>query len=146
MRRVTLPNEELLPEVATLLSEGHRVTIRAKGNSMMPFIVGGRDSVVLQQKNSYQVGDIVLGEASPQKFVLHRVIRKDGERFTLMGDGNISGTEVCRAENIHGRALAIVYKGKHIDCNSKAEQRKARAWRTLLPVRRYLLAIYKRIT
>jgi hypothetical protein len=43
MRSVTLPNEVMLPEVAKMLSEGKQVTIKAKGNSMLPFIVGGRD-------------------------------------------------------------------------------------------------------
>ena len=55
-----LANEILFPEVAALLEEGHTVTLKAKGTSMMPFIVGGRDSVVLQKADRVAVGDIVL--------------------------------------------------------------------------------------
>ncbi len=61
-----------------------------------------------------------------------------------MGDGNLSGTEVCGKENIHGYAVSIIRKGKQINCNSKVEQFKTRIWQILLPFRRYLLAIYRR--
>lgn len=145
MRNVTLPNEELLPEVVKMLSEGNRVTIKAKGNSMLPFIVGGQDNVVLEKKESYAVGDIVMAGFTPKLFVLHRILKIDGDNIILMGDGNLSGVEQCRKENIFGHAISIIHKGKPIDCNSKKERRKARIWRDLLPVRRYLLAIYRRI-
>ncbi|RNC64562.1 S24/S26 family peptidase [Proteiniphilum sp. X52] len=145
MRSVTLSNEVMLPEVARMLSEGKQVTIRAKGNSMLPFIVGGKDSVVLEGKGLYGVGDIVLAEIRPKLFVLHRILKIDDEQVTLMGDGNISGMEQCRRENICGRVITIIHKGRQIDCDSKKSHRKARLWKSLLPVRRYLLGIYRRI-
>ena len=42
-----IPNEVLLPEVARLISEGHTVTLTVRGNSMNPFLVDRRDSIVL---------------------------------------------------------------------------------------------------
>lgn len=145
MRSVTLSNEIMLPEVAKMLSEGKQVTIKAKGNSMLPFIVGDRDSVVLEKREVYNIGDIVLAEIGSKQFVLHRILKMDNEQVTLMGDGNISGIEQCRRENICGQVITIIHKGKQIDCNSKKAHRKARLWRNLLPVRRYLLGIYRRI-
>lgn len=145
MRTVTLPNEELLPEIARMLAEGNMVTLRAKGNSMLPFIVGGKDSVVLQKKDTFAIGDIVLAEVAPQVFVLHRIVNIEGEVVILMGDGNLQGTEECNKNNICGQVIAIIHNGKEIDCNSKGERRKARIWKRLLPMRRYLLAIYRRI-
>ncbi|MFV0417420.1 MAG: S24/S26 family peptidase [Dysgonomonas sp.] len=145
MRTITLPNETLLPEVAKILSEGNMVTLKVKGSSMLPFIIGGRDSVVLQKKETFTIGDIVLAEIAPKHFVLHRIIKIEVDKITLMGDGNLSGTEECIKENISGHTIAIIHKGKHIDCNSKSEQRKAQFWLNILPLRRYLLAIYRRI-
>jgi len=52
MRTIAVPNEELLPEIARMLAGGETVTLKAKGNSMLPFIVGGRDNIVLQKKKS----------------------------------------------------------------------------------------------
>ncbi len=145
MRNVTLPNEELLPEVVKMLSEGSRVSLKAKGASMLPFIVGGRDHVLLEKKETYTVGEIVMAEIAPKQFVVHRILKIDDKYVTLMGDGNLSGTEVCPKENICGYVAHIVHNGKQIDCNSAAEQRKAQFWKNMLPIRRYLLAIYRRI-
>ena len=145
MRSVTVPKEELMHEVVQLLAENQQVTIKAKGNSMLPFIAGGKDSVVLQKEATYRRGDIVLGEIAPSSFVLHRIVRKNDEEIILMGDGNVSGVEKCRNNAIHGRAIAIIRKEKRVDCTRKWERFKARAWAALLPVRRYLLAIYRRI-
>lgn len=144
MRTITLPNEELLPEVVKMLSEGNRVTIRAKGNSMLPFIVGDRDSVILQKKDRLVAGDIILAEITSKQFVLHRILKIENDKITLMGDGNLSGTEMCGKENIHAHAVAIVHNGKQTDCNSPSERIKARLWVKLLPVRRYLLALNDR--
>lgn len=145
MRKVTVANEELLSEVVKLLSEGNSVTIKAKGNSMLPFIVGDRDSVVLQRKDTFAIGNIVLAKIAPKHYVLHRIMQMNDDNVSLMGDGNLKGIEKCSTSNVCGYAIAIIHKGKEIDCNSKKELLKAKIWRTLLPIRRYLLAIYRRI-
>ncbi|MEA4917642.1 S24/S26 family peptidase [Proteiniphilum sp.] len=145
MKTVTLPNEKLLAEVAMLLSEGRSITLRAKGNSMLPFIVGERDSVVLQKNGRVHPGDIVLAEITPRQFVLHRVIRVKYGHIILMGDGNLSGTEECREKNVHGRVVAVIRNGRYIACDENSEQVKVLIWHLLLPVRRILLAIYRRI-
>lgn len=38
--KVTLPNDMLLADVVSLLSSGHTVTLRAKGDSMFPLARG----------------------------------------------------------------------------------------------------------
>jgi len=60
MQRITVPNKVLLLEVTRLLDEGQIVILRVKGNSMLPFIIGDRDSVVLQKARLLQPGDIVF--------------------------------------------------------------------------------------
>ena len=49
MSTIQVPNELLLSQVDTFLREGREVIIRAKGNSMLPFIRGDRDSVALRR-------------------------------------------------------------------------------------------------
>ena len=145
MKKVTVSNESMLSEVSRLLLRGNSVTLKVKGNSMMPFIIGGKDNVELQKKDIYNIGDIVFAEITIGQFVLHRIINLEKGVVTLMGDGNIAGTERCDISDIYGCAVSIVRKGKYIDCNSNSEMRKAYIWLKLLPFRRYLLAIYKRI-
>lgn len=144
MTTITLPNEKLLPEVASLLMEGHKVTLRVKGQSMLPFIIGDRDSVILQKPERLKTGDIVLAEIAPRTFFLHRIIKIENKSVTLMGDGNIRRTEVCHINNISGCVSAIIRDEKVIDYTKNRMKAKAYLWHKLLPLRRYLLAIYKR--
>ena len=147
MQRLSIPNEVLLPEVEKLLSLGTCVTLRTKGNSMLPFIVGDRDCVTLEPTDNFTPGDIVLAHLRKKdQYVLHRILSiKDG-LVTLMGDGNLYGREYCQVTDICGKVRTILRKGKiTIDPNNKTERRKAAIWLKLLPVRRYLLAIYRRL-
>ena len=138
--QVTLPNEILIGEVGELLAGGKEVVLMTKGWSMNPFIIGERDSVLLKRTEELEPGDIVLAEVQKQKYVLHRVIALEGDRVTLMGDGNITGQEHCTRNNILGTVQKIIHpNGKEVVPG------KAAAWRKTGPLaRRILLAFYRR--
>lgn len=138
MDKRVLPNEVFLEEVGSLLDEGREVSFTPLGSSMLPFIRGGRDSVRLQKKESLQVGDIVLVRLQG-RYVLHRIIALEGEKVTLMGDGNIVGTESCLRSDVMGTVVAI-QKGKR-----EVIPGKGKFWRAIKPFRRYILAIYRRL-
>ena len=146
MHKVVVPNAILLGEVKSLLAEGKDVVIPTKGNSMLPFIRGGRDTVNLRKLGTVDVGDIVLAEIREVTYVLHRVFALDGDEVTLMGDGNLRGVEHCRREDIAGTAMTVLRDGsKEVDCRGRKAFRQARAWRRLMPFRRIILGIYRRI-
>lgn len=146
MQKLIVSNNLLFDEVCRLLEQDKQVSILAKGNSMLPFIRGGRDSVLLEKAPpELSVGDIVLFKTDG-RYILHRVWRIDGENITLMGDGNLCGQEHCLRKDVVGKAVRILPPdGRPLDCNTACERRKARLWRMLRPVRRYLLACYRRI-
>ena len=146
METLTLPNDVLLGEVSGMLREGKRVVIRTKGNSMLPFIRGDRDSVELVMADDVSAGDVVLAYLPDRRYVLHRVIGIDAGRVTLMGDGNIAGTECCSLDALCGKVTCIVREnGDRVDCQNTKYLRRVRMWRRLKPMRRYLLAIYRRV-
>ena len=148
--RKTARTELLMNEALMLIEEGKRVIVRVKGSSMLPFLRGDKDSVELEKASEIKCGDIVLAYVEECRFVLHRIIRIDGERVVLMGDGNLKGCEYCRIEDIKAKAVNLIKpaKGgyKKISCTDRTHMRKADLWKKLLPVRRYILAIYKRIS
>ena len=85
------PDELNLAQVPRLLDEGKAVVLKQiYGNSMLPFIRGGVDSVRLRKPEGVKVGDIVLAVFGGRPIV-HRVIAIDGTKVTLMGDGNPKG-------------------------------------------------------
>lgn len=146
MERITLPNALLFDEVTRLLSEGREVIIPTKGNSMLPFIRGERDSVVLVRKSGYATGDIVLALIEGERYILHRIWSMEGDKVTLMGDGNIAGKEHCSVSDISGAVVQIVRPGgRRIIVDTPGFRRRSGIWRRLLPLRRYILAIYRRL-
>lgn len=139
MDKRVLPNDILLGEVAAVLSEGREVVISPTGNSMLPFIRDGRDRVVLRKQDDLAVGDIVLMYTGG-RYILHRVIEIDGERVTLMGDGNLKSVEHGTRAEVIGTVTEILRPG-----GRSVRPGTGRFWRVLKPVRRYILAIYRRL-
>lgn len=140
MDKISLPNEILLGEVAAVLRDGREAVIIPTGFSMLPFIRGGVDRVVLRRREGVAVGDIVLARIG-DRYILHRVIAADGGSLTLMGDGNLQGTESCRPEDVIGTVSEIIRPSGRTRTPGRA-----RLWRTLKPFRRYLLALWRRLS
>ena len=139
---MVIANDILIPELARLLHEGKEVRFTPSGVSMRPFIEGDRDSVVLAPINrAPRRGDIVLASVVGSRgatYVLHRLIRVEGERCVLQGDGNVAGTEVCKVSDLMGRVVRIENPKGH-----RKPLTKGFLWYRLRPIRRYLLKIYR---
>lgn len=138
MEKVTLPNEVLLDEVARLLSEGRDVVLSPKGRSMLPFIREGKDTVMLRKMDQVARGDIVLVRYA-SSFVMHRVIAVEGNTITLMGDGNLTGNEQVDKAAVCGTVMEIIGPDGRYRKPSKGG-----LWRRLLPIRKYLLKVYRK--
>ena len=145
MVKKTLPNELILGEVSRLIERGETVTLKAKGTSMLPFIVGGRDSVVLERPDELKTGMIVLAYVVGERYVLHRIIAIEGDKLTLMGDGNLKGVEMCLRKDVKAVASRIIKPSGEVDCHGRRHLRQVAAWNMLKPIRRWILAVYKRI-
>ncbi len=136
----------IIEEVARLVKEGKNVTFKAKGRSMLPFIKGEKDNIILVWADSVQVGDVVLAWVDDSHYVIHRIIAIDGQNLTLMGDGNLSGFEHCKIKDVAARVDYVVKtNGERIYLYTPRQKCMARLWYYLRPVRRYLLAIYRRL-
>ncbi|MBO4443765.1 MAG: S24/S26 family peptidase [Bacteroidaceae bacterium] len=143
MDSIEMPNDIFLKEVRHLLEEGHTTTLRVRGNSMRPFLEDRRDSIVLTSATHANVSDAVLAETTPGHYVFHRIIAVDGDNITLMGDGNVRGTEHCQRRDVVANAQAFIRKGKTYNPEGRCWRRYSWWWVRLLPVRRYLLWIYR---
>ena len=136
----------VIKEAVRLVQEGVTVTFPVTGQSMLPFIIGGKESVILHAPGLTAVGDVVLARVDGNGYVVHRIINIDGDRVTLMGDGNVRGTEHCLLKDIKARVTHVVSAdNKKRDLYSRWRVSAAKLWYWLRPIRRYLLAIYKRL-
>lgn len=145
-REIEFSNSEFIPEIIKLLDEGHTVTLQLRGYSMRPFLENGRDKALLIKAKSLSVGAPVLAEVGEGRYVLHRIVKIQGDDVTLRGDGNL-GVEHCKVGDVKGEAIGFYRKGS--DKIDKTNGLKwcvySFFWTRLLPLRRYLLAIYRRI-
>jgi hypothetical protein len=145
METITIDNNQLIGEVKKLLKTFPSVVLPVKGTSMLPFIIGSKESVELVRwEKDFQIGDIVLAWTKDY-YVIHRIIKIDGDDYTLMGDGNIIGTESCKRSDIVAKAEYVVDKhgNKHYLYTPRRCQ-ASKLWNKLKPVRRWILAIYRR--
>lgn len=128
-----MENADNSARMEQLLAEGKQVQLTPVGNSMLPFIHGEVDSVVLRRPASLRVGDIALA-LYQGRYVLHRVIRVEGDTVVMMGDGIVKETEKVEKSAVLAIVIEIVKaNGRH------RKPTRGRLWRFLLPVRRYLL-------
>ena len=140
-----MTDNDIIEEAIRLVREDVNVTLPVKGLSMLPFIIGGKESVILHRPGLIDVGDVVLAWVDGCRYVVHRIIRIDGDHITLMGDGNLT-TEHCTLNDIKARVTHVVSAdNKERDLHNRGRMHSAKLWYWLRPVRRVLLAIYRRV-
>ncbi|MBO7418196.1 MAG: S24/S26 family peptidase [Bacteroidaceae bacterium] len=136
----------IIQEAIKLVEEGVSVTLPVRGNSMLPFIIGDQESVVLQKPEQPKVGDVVLAWVDGYRYVIHRIIRVEGEKITLMGDGNLVYGEHCTIDEVKAMVTHVVTADGHTYYLYGWWRRCAvKIWWLLKPFRKYLLAIYRRL-
>ena len=138
-----IANDILIPELARLLAEGKEVRFTPSGVSMRPFIEGDKDSVILEPVTDMpRRGDAILADVETmcgrKTYVLHRLVRIDGDTFVLQGDGNLTGEEYCKRADIIGRVKYIESPKGH-----RKPLTRGYVWYWLKPVRKWLLKIYR---
>ena len=135
-----------IEEALRLVQKGVTVTFPVTGQSMLPFIIGGKESVILHRPGLIAVGDVVLAWVDGNRYVVHRIIKLDYDRVTLMGDGNVKGTEHCLLKDVKARVTHVVdAKDRTHYLYNRWRMLGAKVWYWLRPIRRYLLAIYRRV-
>lgn len=130
----TIANRELFAIVRDTLLEGSTVRVAVNGQSMLPFFRSG-STITLRpvREEDIRKYSVVMADAG-DSFVVHRIIEVGEEYVTLLGDGNYIGTERVERDKIYGV----------VDC-SKTHLFFAKIWLWLRPVRRFPLAIFRRV-
>lgn len=141
-------NAEFLPKVVALTKMGKNVRISLKGFSMNPYLVGGRDNALLAKPTGREKeGDIVLVQLSPGHYALHRLLWINDNKARTIGDGNLMPDPIIDISQIEAIAIGFYRKGS--DELESVTSWKFRTysviWTKLRPIRRWLLAFYRRL-
>lgn len=128
--------EDVIPILSEVIGSGGEFELYPRGTSMLPLIREGRDSVILTSPDSPDAGDIVLYRREGGQYVLHRIVGRDGELFTMCGDNQTKIERGIAVGQIIAKAKLLKRDGRIVDCES-AEYRK---W-----VKKWLNMTYRRV-
>ena len=145
MRKLVVPNS-FFSEAAEALREGHSVRLHVDGQSMYPFIHGGKDEIEVVPYDGksplepwccpfYQWGG---------NYMIHRFIGMNGDMCRMLGDGNIYRIEELPPKDIIGILRTIYHPdGSTQDCRDPRWIKKAIWWYRLRKLRRFLLPLLR---
>ena len=133
-----------LDKVKEDIAAGKMHHVLAKSNSMRPFIVRGRDELILQQtdEHSFQKGAILLAELGSVNHVLHRLVKIEGENLVLRGDSNLNRIELCGRNDVIAEVVAVVRKGKVVKKKSPCWNYYRYFWPSSSLLRKLLLEFH----
>lgn len=143
-----IDNRTFFATIETILARGETAEFRLRGNSMRPLLRDGRDTVIVAPCDPQRVapGDVLLCRHRG-RHILHRLMRREGDRLLLAGDGNYRVTERCTTADVVGRLDAVRRpSGRIVRCASRGWRLRSRCW-TALPalLRRLVLGILRRL-
>lgn len=143
----TVSNELFFAWVEEELAAGNEVRIRVKGVSMLPLLRNEKDDVKLAPcpADELRPMDVVLFRYRGGH-LLHRIIRREGDRLWIQGDGSFVAIEQCLTKDVIGKAIGIYRASdKMIPTDSWKWRWPSRLWRLSDPLRQIMLRIYHRI-
>lgn len=142
-----IDTNEYVASLRELTEEGHEVSIRIVGGSMVPFLGDKRDTVWFRKPDrKLKVGDIVFFQRASGRFILHRIwkIRPDG--YYIVGDSQTVIEGPVREEQIFAVVTRAERKGKRIGPGNFWWEFFEHVWIRMVPVRRFLIRGYTRVT
>lgn len=124
-------------DIEKLLEEGNLIQIKPQGYSMYPLFVPGRDEVLIERCNPAEVkrGDVLLYRRASGILVLHRLYRRTGEGFFMVGDNQTEIEGPLAGNQIKGKMTGFIRKGKKTSVRSPLYAALSRVWLILRPVR-----------
>lgn len=137
--------DEWMRLVRELLESRKEVPVLVTGNSMYPFLAHKRDTVLVKQAvRPFHKGEIVFYKRPCGQYVMHRIIRIDGEKVYLVGDAQTVVEGPLPDSCIFGEIIAAERKGKWIRKGNLRWDFFAGPWLVLRPLRRCILAVRRK--
>lgn len=133
-----------MPILQELLSEGREVSLVITGGSMTPFLIHGRDEVLITSpKGEWKKGDIAFFQRDNGQYVMHRICRvnRDGTCF-FIGDAQQVIEGPIRQEQIFGKIVSVKRKGTWIGPGNFWWEFFEHIWISLIPMRPLFRKVY----
>ena len=127
----------------SLLDDTEAVPLVISGGSMTPFLVHRRDTVYLSKVDrQLKRGDMVLYQRDNGRYVLHRVLRADGDVFTMIGDAQTQPEPDIRRDQILALVTAVRRKDKLLKKGDFWWNFFEKVWIRIVPIRPMIRNVY----
>lgn len=127
-------------DIEGLLAQGIPVQFKPRGYSMYPLFVPGRDEAVVAPADVGQLkrGDVVLYRRDQSILVLHRIWRRRGDEFYLVGDNQREIEGPLRPDQMKGILVQIIRNGRQFSTENMFYRFLTALWLWLRPARPFL--------
>ena len=142
----TLPAAVLMPEYEDLLRQGMELPLIISGESMLPFLRPGTDTVYLKAPSEpLQRGDIAFYRRANGAYVLHRVVRAEPGKYWFLGDAQSRVEGPLPAQCVFAHVTAVRRGEKLLRPTDGFWRFFAGPWLALAKRRPRLLRIYRKL-
>ncbi len=134
---------QLIPIIRELLRTGQKIRLRVAGSSMYPFIKDGDVIEIEEPRSCPRRGDVLLVRVCEDNYVIHRVVKVDGEYFYLRGDAQQGLQGPFRQRDVVGRVLAIYRDGRRYVLERGFLRIMSLLWTYITPSRKVSIVLAK---
>ena len=124
-------------DIEKLLAEGNTIQKKIRGYSMYPILVPNRDEFIVAPADTAKLkrGDVVLYRRDKSILVLHRIWRRQGDKFYLVGDNQKEIEGPLRPDQMKGVMIGMIRKGKKISVKNPVYRLLTGIWLVMRPIR-----------
>ncbi len=139
--KTNLEMKDLAPLIREVVGKGGSFRLYPRGVSMLPLLREGIDSVKLGAPETVKKGDVVFYLRENGEYVLHRVIGKHKESFTLCGDAQLLPEHGIRRDQIFAKAIGFWRGEEYIAATDRRHVKYAKRRMRLRRLRRVWRAL-----
>lgn len=142
-------------EIEKLLSEGKTIQLSPIGYSMYPLFVPGRDMARIAPSDGarlkrgdvalYRRGDVAQDGKERGILVLHRIWKREGDRFYFVGDNQKEIEGPLSVRQIRGELIGFERRGRYVSVKNPVYRLLSALWLRLRPVRPLISGCVHRI-
>ena len=146
-RKRTMRADTYISTLREIVKSGQEVSLPISGNSMMPFLIHERDSILFGPvQEPIRKGDMVFFQRTNGTFVMHRICKVAPEGYYLVGDAQTIVEGPIARDQIFAKVTRARRKGKWIDAHDFWWKFFASVWIRIIPLRHVILVSYIRLT
>lgn len=130
---------DLAPLISDCVNSGKKVKMRVTGTSMYPLLRDRTDVVELESFDKLRKYDIVLHRRTNGKYIMHRIIKTDGDVLTIAGDFETEKEYPVYTQQVLARVTGFWRDDNHYSCKGLFFRTYSFLWVALFPHRHKIL-------